>query len=128
MRVKFRGKKIMNVKPIKTIIDYEAALFEIDSLWDAVPNTSQGDKLEILTTLIEAYEEKNYPIDFPDPVAAIEYTMESQGISRKDLESCIGSRARVSEILNHKRKLTLAMIKKLYARFKIPASVLIQGV
>lgn len=116
----------MNIKPIKTITDYEAALLEAENLWNAEPNTSKGDKLEILVTLIEAYEEKNYPIDFPDPISAIEYTMESKGLSRKDLENCLGSRARVSEILNHKRRLTLAMIRKLYEKFKIPASVLIQ--
>lgn len=118
----------MNIKPIKTAEDYEVALHAVESLWDAKPNTPKGDDLDVLVTLIEAYEEKNYPIDFPDPVAAIEYTMESQGLSRKDLENCIGSRARVSEILNHKRKLTLAMIKKLYAVFKIPAAVLIHDV
>ncbi len=118
----------MNITPIKTTKDYEAALLEVENLWDAKPNTSEGDKLDILITLIEAYEEKNQPIDFPDSVAAIEYTMESRGLTRKDLEICIGSRARVSEILNHKRKLTLAMIKKLYTILKIPAAVLIQGV
>lgn len=117
----------MNIKPIKTTEDYEAALHAVESLWDAKPNTQKGDDLEVLVTLIEAYEEKNYPIDFPDPISAIEYTMESKGLSRKDLESCIGSRARVSEILNHKRKLTLAMIKRLYEQFKIPAAVLING-
>lgn len=117
----------MNIKPIRTTTDYEAALLEVENLWDAKPNTTQGDKLDVLITLIEVYEERNFPIDFPDSVAAIEYTMESRGLTRKDLETCIGSRARVSEILNHKRKLTLAMIKKLYATFKIPASVLIQG-
>ncbi len=89
----------MNIQPIKTSDDYEKALLEVENLWEAKPNTSYGDKLDILLTLIEAYEEKNYRIDFPDPVAAIEYTMESRGLSRKDLESCIGSRARVSEIL-----------------------------
>lgn len=117
----------MNIKPIKTETDYELTLIAIESLFDAMPNTPEGDELEILTTLLEAYEEKHYPIDFPDPVAAIEYTMESQGLSRKDLEVCLGSRARVSEILNHKRKLTLAMIKRLYEQFKIPAAVLIHG-
>ena len=117
----------MNIKPIKTIEDYEMAMRSVEKLWNAIPNTPKGDELEVLVTLIEAYEEKNYPIDFPDPVAAIEYTMESKGLSRKDLENCIGSRARVSEILNHKRNLTLTMIKKLYATFKIPAAVLIHG-
>ena len=121
---KFEGDD-MNIKPIKTIEDYEEALLEADKLLDAKLNTPKGDMLEVLTTLIEAYEEKNFPIDFPDPVEAIEYTMECRGLSRKDLENCIGSRARVSEILNHKRKLTLPMIKKLYTQFKIPAAVLI---
>ena len=115
----------MDIKPIKTIEDYENALLEVDKLLDAEINTPKGDRLEVITILIEAYEESNFPIDFPDPVEAIEYTMECRGLSRKDLEDCIGSRARVSEILNHKRKLTLPMIKKLYTQFKIPAAVLI---
>ena len=117
----------MNIQPIKTNTDYESALLEIENLWDAEPNTPKGDKLEVLATLVEAYEEKNYPINFPDPVAAIEYTMEVRGLTRKDLENCIGSRARVSEILNHRRKLTLTMIRKLYTQFQIPAAVLIQA-
>ena len=115
----------MDIKPIKTAKDYENALLEVDKLLDAKINTPEGDRLEIITILIEAYEEKNFPIDSPDPVAAIEYTMECRGLSRKDLEDCIGSRARVSEILNHKRKLTLPMIQKLCTQFKIPAADLI---
>lgn len=116
----------MNIKPIKTESDYQAALVEIDNLFDAKPNTSKGDKLEVLVTLVEAYEDRHHAIDLPDPIDAIEYAMESKGFTRKDLESCIGSRARVSEILNKKRKLTLAMIRKLYVKFNIPAWVLIQ--
>ena len=115
----------MNIKPIKTVEDYENALLEVDRLLEAKINSPEGDKLEVITILIEAYEEQNFPIDSPDPVEAIAYTMDCRGLSRKDLENCIGSRARVSEILNHKRKLTLPMIQKLCTQFKIPAAALI---
>lgn len=116
----------MNIKPIKTETDYQEALAEIDKLFDAKPNTTKGDKLDVLVTLIEAYEEKHHAIELPDPVDAIKYVMESKGLTRKDLEACIGTRARISEILSRKRNLTLPMIRKLYDKFKIPARVLIQ--
>jgi len=116
----------MNIKPIKTKKDYKEALAEVEKLFDAKPNTSKGDKLEVLVTLLEAYEEKHHAIDLPDPIDAIEYLMESKGLSRKDLERCIGTRARISEILSRKRNLTLPMIRKLHGQFKIPARVLIR--
>jgi HTH-type transcriptional regulator/antitoxin HigA len=115
----------MNIKPIKKETDYEAALKEIESLFDAEPGTPEGDRLEILTTLVEAYEDEHYDIPAPDPVEAILYYMESRGLTRADLEPYIGSRARVSEILNRKRPLTLAMIQRLN-QLGIPAEALIQ--
>jgi HTH-type transcriptional regulator/antitoxin HigA len=116
----------MDIRPIKTEIDYRAALAEIETLFDAVPNTPECDRLDILTTLVEAYEAQHYEITPPDPVEAILYHLESRGLSRQDLEPYIGSRGRVSEVLNRKRPLTLEMIRKLHDSLGIPAEVLIQ--
>jgi HTH-type transcriptional regulator/antitoxin HigA len=116
----------MDIKPIKTQADYRAALEEVERLFDAVPNTVEGDRLEILTTLIEVYEERHFAIPLPDPIEAILYFLESRGLSRRDLEPYIGARARVSEVLNRKRPLTIGMIRKLHAGLGIPAEVLIQ--
>lgn len=115
----------MEIKPIKTESDYLNALNEIEKIIDAKKDTPEGDKLDILVTLVEAYEENNYPILPPDPVEAIMHQMESQGLSRKDLEPLIGSRARVSEILNRKRSLTLNMIRKLQKGLGISAEILV---
>ena len=116
----------MEIRPIKTEADYQAALEEIERLFDAAPDTPEGDRLEVLVTLVEAYEEKHYTIPLPDPIEAIQYYMESRGLTRRDLESYIGSRGRVSEILNRKRPLSIEMIRRLYAGLGIPAEVLIQ--
>lgn len=116
----------MDIKPIKTELDYQTALDNILQLFDAKPNTPEGDKLEILTTLVQVYEEEHYPIDFPDAVDALNYWMESRGLQRKDLQVFIGTRARISEILNRKRELTLTMIRKLNEGLKIPAELLIK--
>jgi HTH-type transcriptional regulator/antitoxin HigA len=116
----------MEIKPIKNEADYQAALEEIERLFDAAPDTPDGDRLEVLTTLVEAYEEKHYNIPMPDPIEAILYHMESRGLSRRDLESYIGSRARVSEVLNRKRPLTMEMIRNLHIGLGMPAEVLIQ--
>jgi HTH-type transcriptional regulator/antitoxin HigA len=116
----------MEIKPIKTEADYRAAMEEVERLFDAAPDTPEGDRLEMLITLIEVYEEKHYVIPLPDPVEAILYYIESRGLSRRDLEQFIGSRARVSEVLNRKRRLTIGMIRKLHAGLGIPAEVLIQ--
>jgi HTH-type transcriptional regulator / antitoxin HigA len=97
----------MYIKPIKTEEDYQTALKKIESLFDAKPDTPEGDHLEVLTTLVEDYEYKHYSIPLPDPIEAINYHMESRGLSRRDLERCIGSRARVSEVLNRKRPLSI---------------------
>jgi HTH-type transcriptional regulator/antitoxin HigA len=115
----------MDIKPIKNEQDYRKALKEIDRLMDARPNTAGGDRLDILVTLVEAWEERHWPIDSPDPIEAILFAMEHRGLSRKDLEPFIGSRARVAEVLNHKRPLTLPMIRRLHEGLGIPAEVLI---
>jgi HTH-type transcriptional regulator/antitoxin HigA len=116
----------MKITPIKTEKHYQAALKEIERLFNAKPNTPNGDKLDILTTLVRGYEEEHYPIDFPDAVDALRYWIESRGLERKDLMLCIGTRARISEILNRKRELSLNMIRKLHAEFHIPAELLIK--
>ena len=116
----------MDIKPIKTDVDYQAALEEIEGLFDAVLDTPEGDRLEVLVTLVEAYEEKHYSIPKPDPIEAILYHMESRGLTRRDLQPYIGSRARVSEVLNRKRPLTMEMIRNLHKGLGIPAEVLIQ--
>lgn len=116
----------MEIKPIKNEVDYEATLKEIELLFDAAPDTPEGDRLEVLTTLVEAYEERHYSIPMPDPIEAILYHMESRGLTRRDIEPYIGSRARVSEILNRKRQLTMEMIRNLHKGLGIPAEVLIQ--
>ena len=118
----------MEIRPIKTEEDYLATLAEVGRLFDAVPDTPEGDRLEVLTTLLEAYEKKHYVIPSPDPVETIKYWMESRGITRQDLEPLMGSRARVSEIFNHKRGLTLPMIRNLHDKLGIPAEALIQPV
>lgn len=116
----------MEIKPIKTEIDYREALAEIECLFAAEPDTPAGDRLDVLTTLVEAYEQKHFAIPAPDPVEAIKYWMESRGISRQDLAPLLGSRARVSEIFNHKRGLTLTMIRRLHDTLGIPAEALIR--
>lgn len=117
----------MEIRPIRTKADYQAALKEIEMLFDAPPNTPAYDRLDILSTLVEAYEERHFPIEEPDPIEAILYYMDTRGLSRRDLEPCLGSRARVSEILSRKRSLTLEMIRKLNQNLGIPAEVLIQS-
>ncbi len=118
--------ELMGIRPIKSEADYEAALAEVDGLMDAPADTPAADRLDVLVTLIEAYEAKHYSIPAPHPIAAIEYYMESRGLTRRDLEQYLGTRARVSEILNRKRHLTLDMIRRLHAGTGIPAEVLIQ--
>ncbi len=115
----------MNIRPIKTEEDYEDALAKIEKIFDASPGTPEGDRLDILVTLVEVYEDKHYSIPAPDPIEALNYYMESRGLSRKDLEPYIGTRARVSEVLNRKRPLTLRMIRKLNINLGISADVLI---
>ena len=116
----------MNVRPIKNETDYQAALKEIERLFDATPGTPEGDCLEVWTTLVEAYEEKKYDIPLPDPIEAIMYHMESRGLSPRDLEQYIGSSTVVAEVLSRKRPLTIEMIRRLHAGLGISADVLIQ--
>jgi HTH-type transcriptional regulator/antitoxin HigA len=116
----------MDIHPIKTEADYQAALRLVEGLMHAQPNTLEGDDLDLLTTLITAYEEQHYPIVPPDPVEALVYWMESRNLTRRDLEPLLGSRARVAEILNRRRSLTLEMIRRLHSTLGIPAEILIQ--
>ena len=114
------------IKPIRTEADYEAALAEVERLWGATSGTPRGDRLDVLATLIEAYEERQFPMDPPDPVEAIKFRMESQGLTRKDLEAVIGTRTRIAEVLSRKRALSIAMIRRLHDTLGIPADVLIR--
>ena len=116
----------MDIRPIKTDADYRAALNDIENLMMAEPDTVEGEKLDILVTLVEAYEAKHFPMDLPDPVEAIKFEMERKGLTVKDLEPMIGKSNRVYEILNHKRSLTLKMIWKLHEVLGIPAESLIK--
>ena len=116
----------MDIKPIKTDADYRAALKEIETLMMAEPDTPEGEKLDVLVTLVEAYEQKHYPLDLPDPVEAIKFEMEQKGLTVKDLEPMIGKSNRVYEVLNHKRSLTLKMIWRLHEQLGIPAESLIK--
>jgi HTH-type transcriptional regulator / antitoxin HigA len=114
------------LKPIRTATDYEEALVEVERLWGAESGTSTGDRLDVLATLIDAYEAEHFPMDPPDPVEAIKFRMEQQGLSRKDLEPLIGTRTRVAEVLNRKRSLSIAMIRRLHESLGISAEVLIR--
>lgn len=117
----------MDIKPIKTESDYRAALEEVERLFEAEKDTPKGDKLDVLTTLIEAYEEQHAPISLPDPIETIWYYMESRGISLSDLELYIGEPACVSEVMNRKRPLSIEMIRNLNAGLGISADILIQS-
>ncbi len=115
----------MDIRPIRTKRDYERALRHIEALMDAEPGTDEGDELDVLATLVDVYEEKHFPVDVADPVDAILFRMEQQELERKDLEAFIGSRHRVSEVLNRKRGLSLDMIRRLHAGLGIPLEVLV---
>jgi HTH-type transcriptional regulator / antitoxin HigA len=118
----------MKISPIRTKADYKAALAVASKLVDKdpAPGTLDGDRLDLLTTLIEAYEAKHYPVPAPDPIDLLLHVMESRGMTRKDMEPYIGSRARVSEVLNRARPLTLAMIRRLSEALDLPADVLVK--
>jgi len=116
----------MDIKPIKTDADYKQTLAEIEGLMMAELDTPEGERLDVLVTLVEAYEAKHYPMDLPDPVEAIKFEMEQKGLTVKDLEPMIGKSNRVYEILNHKRNLTVKMIWKLNQELGIPAESLIK--
>jgi HTH-type transcriptional regulator/antitoxin HigA len=115
----------MQIHPVRTEADYDAAVARIEQLMGAEPGSEAGDELEILVTLAGAYEARHFPMDTPDPVTLIQFRMEQQGLTRKDLEPMIGSRARVSEVLAGKRPLTLAMIRRLHLGLDIPIDLLV---
>jgi HTH-type transcriptional regulator/antitoxin HigA len=115
----------MTIKPIKTVRDYREALRKIEKLWDAKPNTPAGDRLDVLVTLVEAFEQKQYNVQPPDPIEAIKFRMEQLGLTSADLGKILGGRSRASEILNKKRKLTVEMMRSLRKHLSIPAESLL---
>ncbi len=117
----------MDIKPIKTEKDYQKAMKRLEQIFDARPNTKEGDELDILALLIEKYEDEHYPIEAPDPIEAIKFRMEQMGYKQKDLAEIIGYKGRVSEILNRKRKLTLEMVRSLHEKMSIPLASLIKA-
>jgi HTH-type transcriptional regulator/antitoxin HigA len=116
----------MKISPIRNEKDYQKALERLEAIFDAKKNTKEGDELEILSILIDQFENENFPIEMPDPIEAIKFRMEQMGMNQKDLAELVGFKSRVSEILNKKRKLTLDMIRKLNTNLHIPTEVLIQ--
>lgn len=116
----------MNIKPIRTEEDYQNALERLEEIFDAKMGTIEGDELEILSILIDRYENEHFPIELPDPIEAIKFRMDQMGMKQKDLAEVVGFKSRVSEILSRKRKLTLDMVRKLNATLHIPTDVLIQ--
>ncbi len=117
---------IANIKPIRSEADYDTALTVIDRLMDAAPGTPERDELEVLVTLVEAYEAKHWPIEAPDPISALEHVMEARGLRQGDLADLIGSQPHASEVLNRRRPLTLSMIRTLSRTWGIPADVLVR--
>lgn len=115
----------MDIKPIRTATDHRKALREIERLWNAAPRTPEHDRLEVLETLVVAWEEKHIPIAPPDPVEAIRFRLDQLGLGQSDLARILGSRARASEVLNHRRSLSLSMMKRLHRELGIPADVLL---
>lgn len=116
----------MTLRPMRNEEDYETALEEIAALWEAETGTPDSDRLDVLVLLVEAYEAEHYPIPEPDPIELILHVMDARGLTRRDLETYLGSRARVSEILNRRRPLSLEMIRKLQIGLGLPADVLVQ--
>ena len=117
----------MNLKPIRTRKDYQQALDRLEVIFDAKKGTDHGDELEILGILIQQYENEHFPIDLPDPIEAIKFRMEQQGLTPRDLEAYIGPSGRVSEVLNRKRPLSLRMVKQLHEGLRIPYESLLAG-
>lgn len=115
----------MEIKPIKTEKDYIEAIQRIEHLWGAKKNSPDGDEFDLLCTIVEAYEIKNFPILPPDPIDAIVFRMEQMNMTKSDMAKFLGSQSRVSEILNRRRQLTLKMVKSLYKGLKIPADILL---
>lgn len=117
----------MELRPIRSKREHQSALREIEALWDARAGSADADRLEVLVLLVEAYEQKHFPIEAPNPIDFLQHVMEARGLTRKDLERYIGSRARVAEVLNRVRPLTLEMIRRLASGLKLPADVLIRN-
>ncbi|ADY52988.1 transcriptional regulator, XRE family [Pseudopedobacter saltans DSM 12145] len=117
----------MEIKPIKSEKDYQTALERLDVIFDAAPNTKEGDEAEILSLLIENYENQHFPIEAPDPIEAIKIRMEEMNLKQKDLTKIMGSKSRISEILNKKKRLTVDMIRELEKALHIPASILVSN-
>lgn len=115
------------IKPIRNQADHRAAMAEVERLWGAKSGTPEGDRLDVLATLIDVWETEHFPMDPPDPIDALRFRMEQQGLTRKDLEPILGSRIRVSEILNRKRSLSIGMIRRLHEELGIAADVLIRA-
>ncbi len=115
-----------DVKPIRNEQYHENAMAEVEHLWGSASGTPEGDRLDVLTTLIDAYETRTFIIDAPDPIEAIKFRMEQRGLTRKDLEGIIGTRARIAEVLDRKRNLSIAMIRRLHSELGIPADILIR--
>ena len=118
----------MNIKPIRNDADLRATLARLDTLWGAAQDTAEGDELDVLVLLVEKFEDEHYPIGPSDPVKAIKFHMEQQGLTPRDLEPFIGSSGRVSEVLNRKRRLSLGMVKRLHEGLNIPYESLMAGV
>jgi HTH-type transcriptional regulator/antitoxin HigA len=117
----------MEIKPIRTETDYQTALHRIEALWGASPGSSRGDELDVLTTLVESYENEHYAVDLPDPIDAIKFRLEQEGKDYRALVGVIGQRTRVYEIMRRARPLSLNMIRALHSDLRIPAEVLIQS-
>lgn len=117
----------MKLRPIRSKRDYQEALRQVEMLWNSREGTADADRLEVLVLVVEAYEKKHFPIEAPNPVDFLLHVMEARDLTRKDLERYIGSRARVAEVLNRVRPLTLEMIRRLASGLKLPADVLIRG-
>ena len=115
------------IRPIRTEGDYETALAEVERLWGAASGTPEGDRLDVLATLLDAYESERHPMDPPDPIEAILFRMEQQGLTRQDLEGILGARSRISEVLNRRRGLSITMIRHLHDKLGISAEVLIRS-
>ena len=120
------GNEMTDIKPIRTEADYEDALAEVQRLMDSAPGSPQADRLDVLATLVEAYEAQHFALPLPDPIEAIRYHMESRGLTRRDLEPYLGGHMRVAEILGRRRPLSIGMIRRLHAGLGIPADVLIR--
>ena len=117
---------MVEVSPIRTEQDYEAALAEVESLMAAHPGTPEGDRLDVLATLVQAYEAEHHAIEGPDPISLLQFVMEQRGLDRAALQPMIGTRGRVSEVMARKRPLTLEMIRRLQAELGLPAEILVQ--